>query len=80
MTERTNEESGRESVEPSEGLLALIRDNPLGTASLLASMVLGSALCYAYLDAGLSDWRRVVGGALAGFGCWLCVSVGRAIG
>jgi hypothetical protein len=77
---REGAEMSREAAETPGSLTRLMRENPIGAASLLGFMVLGAILSYSYLDAGLSDVRRLTGGALAGGGSWLCIFVGRAIG
>lgn len=79
-TDSKDETARHKPLEAPQGVLAFVRENPIGTLTLLVSVVTGALVCFTQLDAGLSDVRRILGGALAGGGAWLCVYVGRAMG
>ena len=66
--------------EPRGGLVEVVRDQPVATGTLLASVLAGAIAGFVYLPADVfSPARRVVGGALIGGLSWLLVMVGRII-
>ena len=56
-----------------------LQDHRVSTIVLVASVVIGAVVGYSLLGDQLSAPRRVVGGGLGGFGCWLLVMMGRAL-
>ena len=75
MSEESDPTRGPKS--PSLGSMA--KEQPLATASLIASMLAGILAAYLMLGDDWAHWRRIAGGASAGVGSWLLVMVGRLI-
>jgi hypothetical protein len=77
--QRTQDDAAERQPEEA-GLVALVRNNPITAATLLASVCLGGVLGSMYLPAETySPLRRAVGGGLLGGLSWLLVMVGRII-
>ena len=57
-----------------------LSEHPVAVAILLVAMIAGAGISFTYLSETLSPVRSVLGGAVADFGCWLLVMVGRVIG
>ena len=53
---------------------------PLAVAALALCVVGGAVAGYVYLPEEWHLARRIAGGGVSGFGCWLLVMVGRVIG
>jgi hypothetical protein len=56
------------------------REHPIAATALGLAVVGGSVIGYSVFAESLSPLRGVLGGALAGFGCWFLVMIGRVIG
>ena len=65
---------------PGNPLLEFVRTHPIGSILLVAAILGGAIAGYIVFDGVLSAPRSILGGALAGWGCWLLVMVGRVIG
>ena len=67
--------------EQASGALAgYAREHPAAVGMLCVAVVAGAFIGDQLFAEYLSPVRRVIGGALAGFGCWLLVMVGRVLG
>jgi len=60
-------------------LIAVARAHPGLTAALVGCMVAGSLLAWFFLPTDISEFRRVLGGALLGLLSWLLVMMGRLL-
>jgi hypothetical protein len=56
------------------------REHPIAATTLGLAVIAGSTAGYSVFAESLSPVRGVLGGALAGFGCWFLVMIGRVIG
>ena len=74
----TNSDPQPGSTEES-AILEYVRESPIASGFLVVSILAGAILGYQFLEE-ISKPRRILGGALAGFGSWLLVMVGRIIG
>ena len=61
------------------GLAGIVRESPVSSAALALSIIAGAVLGFVLLGEDLSTARRILGGAVAGGGCWLLVMMGRVI-
>jgi hypothetical protein len=56
------------------------REHPLAAGALGLAVIGGGVIGYDVFAETLTPIRAVLGGALAGFGCWFLVMIGRVIG
>lgn len=56
------------------------REHPGAAGTLCVAVFGGAAAGFFVFTDYLSPIRSVLGGAVAGFGCWLLIMVGRVIG
>lgn len=78
MTETEPEDALDPSNRVAEG--SYLSEHPVAIGVLIVAMTVGASVSYVNLSETLSPIRSVLGGAVAGFGCWLLVMVGRVIG
>ena len=78
MHEPTSETTTNEGEQADS--LSFAQEHPIAMGVLAFAMVGGGIAGYIYFGEILSPVRSVLGGAVAGFGCWLLVMVGRVIG
>ncbi|MGY8802948.1 MAG: hypothetical protein ACKVK6_01785 [bacterium] len=59
---------------------SFVQEHPIAMVALAVAMVGGAIAGYVYFSEMLSPVRATLGGAVAGFNCWLLVMMGRVIG
>ena len=59
---------------------SFVQEHPIAMVALAVAVVGGAIAGYVYFSEMLSPVRATLGGAVAGFNCWLLVMVGRVIG
>jgi hypothetical protein len=59
---------------------SFVQEHPIAMVILGVAVVGGAIAGYVYFSEMLSPVRATLGGAVAGFNCWLLVMVGRIIG
>jgi len=65
---------------PGNPVKEYVTENPISATLLVVAMIGGATASYFVFEGSLSAPRRILGGAISGFGCWLLVMVGRLIG
>jgi hypothetical protein len=78
MTEPEAPETDRDP-EPRHPVVEYVSGNPIASGFLFAAILGGAVAGYIFFEGTLSTPRSILGGALAGFGSWLLVMVGRVI-
>ena len=71
----------RDNAEPAEQASngSFVSEHPVAIGMLVLTMIVGACVGFFYLSQTLSPIRSVLGGALAGFGCWFLVMFGQLI-
>jgi hypothetical protein len=59
---------------------SFVQEHPIAMVVLAVAVVGGAIAGYVYCSEMRSPVRATLGGAVAGFNCWLLVMVGRVIG
>jgi hypothetical protein len=72
--------AANEAEQSESGTDSFIQEHPIAMVVLAVAMVGGAIAGYVYFSEMLSPVRATLGGAVAGFNCWLLVMVGRVIG
>jgi hypothetical protein len=80
----TNENSPKQPIPPSpptdeDDSRHIILRHPYASGALIVAVVAGALLGYFWIPDDMSTPRRIIGGALGGWGAWLCVWVGRVL-
>ena len=75
--EARNSESRPDHRNP---VVQYLTTNPIAAGFLTVVMLAGAVAGFIALEGILTTPRSILGGALGGFGCWLLVMIGRAIG